>query len=785
MGFELREALRRICVEIGWSYAVFWRAIGSPTPKHLVWEDGHWHGKQQISRQDDPNSHANFSTGFRTRGESIIDKLVNKTMVSEVHAMGYGMVGQAASLGNHQWILCDAANDREPILSPKCSRPKEDLAQRRRKRLRLINERGTVSQDRQARPAEALSPKPSFYLQEFSPTPGENVRAMPWAEGSRHSNGERSLCKPCKNFFYAILMSARIFCGVPPKSLGQRNLQHASISSTTSDYPSRDSCSNTDKSLSNRCNHQLFISSTSRLLNQSSSSLSTQCHGNMFKIDPERLSTKKIATSASLPVTGSHQPLVHLTGNSSFNLNHRLETGLMEAKVISHRDMMPSVNEISLATGSLSFMEENLLSICGSRIQEPGNGIKASVEGMFREYDSDCLHPKFAVLESANDHGRFISAANCTKENIKSSSPIASGANPQSISQDINVSNGKQGISRSSQENSSPMSSSVHLKQNISSDLPSSSGYGFVQGSTVGGNLVIEGANCYSSHFLNAKKGKCRGVEIDTIFTQSPNEKSSTYHLPLPTFGDDLFEAFGLYGSLDRELPFDSHSSLDVGSCNTQPNLPPIFYSVIDNNLSTTEIFSESNTDQLLEAVISKVNQGTRHSLDESTSCKTSATKVGGSSSNDKSTSSGKKHEEYISPSRVTSNSEAAASTSMRSADSIDQTERSGCCKSQISLWVENSRKTKSDELLVSNIKRFDETSKVNRKRPRPGETPRPRPKDRQLIMDRIKELREIVPNGAKCSIDALMEKTIKHMIFLQSVAKHADKLRDSSEPKV
>ncbi|ONK60272.1 uncharacterized protein A4U43_C08F16350 [Asparagus officinalis] len=66
----------------------------------------------------------------------------------------------------------------------------------------------------------------------------------------------------------------------------------------------------------------------------------------------------------------------------------------------------------------------------------------------------------------------------------------------------------------------------------------------------------------------------------------------------------------------------------------------------------------------------------------------------------------------------------------------------------------------------------------------RPGENPRPRPKDRQMIMDRVKELREIVPNGAKCSIDALLEKTIKYMLFLQSVAKHADTLKDIGEPK-
>ncbi|XP_021770204.1 transcription factor EMB1444-like [Chenopodium quinoa] len=66
---------------------------------------------------------------------------------------------------------------------------------------------------------------------------------------------------------------------------------------------------------------------------------------------------------------------------------------------------------------------------------------------------------------------------------------------------------------------------------------------------------------------------------------------------------------------------------------------------------------------------------------------------------------------------------------------------------------------------------------KANKKRARPGESSRPRPRDRQLIQDRIKELRELVPNGAKCSIDSLLERTIKHMVFMQSVTKHSDKL--------
>lgn len=47
-------------------------------------------------------------------------------------------------------------------------------------------------------------------------------------------------------------------------------------------------------------------------------------------------------------------------------------------------------------------------------------------------------------------------------------------------------------------------------------------------------------------------------------------------------------------------------------------------------------------------------------------------------------------------------------------------------------------------------LDRSSEPTKSSKKRARPGENSRPRPRDRQLIQDRIKELRELVPNGSK-----------------------------------
>ena len=70
--------------------------------------------------------------------------------------------------------------------------------------------------------------------------------------------------------------------------------------------------------------------------------------------------------------------------------------------------------------------------------------------------------------------------------------------------------------------------------------------------------------------------------------------------------------------------------------------------------------------------------------------------------------------------------------------------------KSILSSWTEDMQSMKSDSTQASQSKKPENLSKVSRKRARPGESTRPRPKDRQQIQDRVRELREIVPNGSK-----------------------------------
>lgn len=70
--------------------------------------------------------------------------------------------------------------------------------------------------------------------------------------------------------------------------------------------------------------------------------------------------------------------------------------------------------------------------------------------------------------------------------------------------------------------------------------------------------------------------------------------------------------------------------------------------------------------------------------------------------------------------------------------------------RSQVGLWIGDGYSINAGGASVCPPKRAEEPAKPIRKRARPGESTRPRPKDRQLIQDRLKELRGIIPNGAK-----------------------------------
>ncbi|KAL6004456.1 hypothetical protein ACLOJK_005009 [Asimina triloba] len=246
---------------------------------------------------------------------------------------------------------------------------------------------------------------------------------------------------------------------------------------------------------------------------------------------------------------------------------------------------------------------------------------------------------------------------------------------------------------------------------------------------------------------------------------------------------NNLFDTLGLdLKQSQGQLSWDdmSQMTLPIGS-SSQMNQSGAISGTMSELYSTNMtgpqkgFFSDSGLEQLLDAVVGNVKSITNHSSDDWSST-TTVTRAGNSSvySNQvplRGISCLNGNIDAVPPE---CSSDKTANGSQKEAHS----------KSMVSSWIDSSCNVTTESATVSQHKKPEEPPKNIRKRARPGESTRPRPKDRQQIQDRVKELREIVPNGAKCSIDALLDRTIKHMLFLQSVTKYADKLKQVDEPK-
>ncbi|XP_027926496.1 transcription factor LHW-like isoform X2 [Vigna unguiculata] len=255
-----------------------------------------------------------------------------------------------------------------------------------------------------------------------------------------------------------------------------------------------------------------------------------------------------------------------------------------------------------------------------------------------------------------------------------------------------------------------------------------------------------------------------------------------------PPSDDDLFDVLGV--DLKNKLLNGNWNKLfadelDANTENMDKKSEPM-------NIPDSGIFSGTGTDHLLDAVVSKAKSVVKQDSDDM-SCRTTLTRNSTSSVPSPScrpVMSGNFQGGLFDFPKNGGKTGATEATFLRSRcnkeDAGNCSQTSSTYGSQLSSWVENSGSVKRENSVSTGYsKRPDEACKPNRKRLKPGENPRPRPKDRQMIQDRVKELREIVPNGAKCSIDALLERTIKHMLFLQSVTKHADKLKQTGESKI
>ncbi|KAJ8650197.1 hypothetical protein MRB53_003220 [Persea americana] len=263
----------------------------------------------------------------------------------------------------------------------------------------------------------------------------------------------------------------------------------------------------------------------------------------------------------------------------------------------------------------------------------------------------------------------------------------------------------------------------------------------------------------------------------DTLWTVS-NRKENSLNVPMQLPVDkDLFHSLQLDPRQDQIQEHWGSITLPVGSGNPSILSSCISVSASEFNAGSMTapakgFFPEVGLEQLFDVIISNANFVADNNSDDRL-LTTTSTRTGNSN-----------QVPLVGFSGISRSMDSVLSDS-NSQKILHGSQKEMFSKPMVGSWIGGNYNMKNGNLGVSQAKRSEEPVKLEKKRARPGQSTRPRPKDRQQIQDRVKELREIVPNGTKCSIDALLDRTIKHMLFLESVAKYADKLKQIDESKM
>ncbi|KAH0659577.1 hypothetical protein KY289_028325 [Solanum tuberosum] len=766
MGYLLKEVLKTLCGVNQWSYAVFWK-IGCQNTKILIWEESYYetstlsnnHGTSGVENPE--LAFQDWSTGWvsggvqnsqlqNQAGENL-HLLVNKMMMdNQFNLVGEGLIGRAAVTGNHQWILSEG-------LSRNAHPPEvlKELCQQFSAGIQTISvipvlPHGVVQFGSYLHIMENMGfvEDVKILISQLGCVPGvllsdENATKEPALETSRPvylgSSVSTEYCGRAK-----VMNSASIidkgnsiqtegFVGQTSFSLVDATFQDSNVTQSFAD-----------------CNDNHFHKKISPQV-KPCMYMNSQLTNNVIKtevIPPNTDMWKKQQASQYIP----KPPFCQESSVGSLTLDS--DSIMLTEQQIS--------GENSLAKSNLT-----LPNVLGSSHGRSHHGV------MYKSIP----HPNF-FADASRPPQKILS---CT-EHIGDGLQIGSSELMASSKYDVN-----------------------HVINNHSLDGQ-------------GAEYLLDGSKRMVENDLFQA--------LDAILTRNENPSSSEciqdfcsekieHGARNPLFdsaygdvhvqcqsGDDLFDVLGadfkkslLNGSWNNEQCNEPNSNTKDWIKNSSTStISRDASSTINQGNSDSCMFSMTGFDRILDTMVS--NRSAKQSLDDNVSSRTTITNLSSSSAPNAScsydrvgVSSQIQGEQFVSP-KTLPKSGAMSSSSYRSECSKEDTgmysQNSSIYGSTISSWVESGYDPKpSSSVSTGYSKKPDEMSKTSRKRLKPGENPRPRPKDRQMIQDRVKELREIVPNGAKCSIDALFERTIKHMLFLQSVTKHADKLKQTGESKI
>ncbi|PSS03113.1 Transcription factor LHW like [Actinidia chinensis var. chinensis] len=791
MGYLLKEALKTLCCVNRWSYAVFWK-IGSQNPKLLIWEDCYYEPMLYSMLKQDSTIDSfektlkewegcRFKAELRTpqvgvRAEDQVTSLMNRMMLdNRVKVVGQGLVGRAAFTGNHLWILSEnCAKETHP------PEVQNEVYQQFSAGIRTL----------------AVIPILAHGVVQL----GSSFDIM---ENMAFVNDVKSVilqlgCVP------GVLLSDCYTSKEPAPRIGVPIFFKSSVSADPSGvYKVKDSV----PSVGDKCNQQSMPSQAIELVGQPSHSSIRHKQNNL------QGNVGKSQYSLCLP---NNIPVMM----PSFPFSSQLENEETEAEIIPLNPERWLNQQASLYNHSSGSNEQ----LCVGPTPANYSNLRIMGEQMLSDA---ALHEDFNGGLSTS--GGILMSQLRTNGALSSSAQLNSGASthPKSLLNSCSL-------------------PAVHRSASIDISCTHLTGSGLNAGSSKTetstsdptDHLMSNPLLLGSSDFSHSKNDKCSQIEVAQRRERIENDLFQALNIPLvhldepmnlsddmsclehnshrhdygnqsprseyaqnedkgvqPSSGDDLFDIFGV----------DFKNKLFDGSWNNFLNDGPDASTKTLNKSNFTssnlqdgdsELYSgiacTAGNDHLLDAVVNRVHTAAKQNSDDSVSCRTTLTSC---SARNASPSYGRVNvadqmQGVLSGlPKSLAKLAAAGSYSFKSEcskkDAGNYSHTSSICGSQISSWEQGHSMKHSNCASTAYSKRPDDVSKSNRKRLKPGENPRPRPKDRQMIQDRMKELREIVPNGAKCSIDALLERTIKHMLFLQSVTKHSDKLKQTGDSKI
>ncbi|KAK4709229.1 hypothetical protein R3W88_030154 [Solanum pinnatisectum] len=775
MGYLLKEVLKTLCGVNQWSYAVYWK-IGCQNTKLLIWEESYYEpstfsGIHGISGVENPelsfhdwgvcwdSGEVRNPQRMNQAGERM-HLLVNKMMMeSQINLVGEGLVGRGAVTGSHQWFHSEGFS-------------------------RVVH------------PPEVLKELTGQYSAGI-----QTIAVVPVLPHGVVQFGSCLHIMENTSFVEDVrILISQLGC-VPGVLLSDENAtKDPMVNTGTPVYLGSsslvDSCVSTNVMNSApviaSCSYQGNSSQTDGFICQTSSSMTAQVRDRIMQ-----------STDATFQASNMTQCFVEYHDDRQFHKkiipevkahlspHSQLINNVIKAEVISPSSNMwmsqqaPShiprppfhqqsfTDSLTVDSGSLS----NVSQLNGFTASDPRPN-----DVLISSCHGNSISPSTGeneLCKRGDGHHRSIPCPNSTADanglsNIISSCTKSAGNGLQTTSK-LNV--GDDLITR-------------NISDGLNAQFMWDESNGIVENDlfqALGIMLTQNEHPCSTSKSVQEVCGeKHEYVGQSALLENNKYEDSCVQRHS----GDDLFDVLG--ADFKNKLFNGSRNSYqsngpdsntwDRVKSNSTSVISQHASSIVNQGKSDSGSFFVAGFERLLDSIASKPSA--KQNLDDDVSCRTTLTNLSSSSAPNVSSSYGRAGFLSQIQGDVFGKPKTLAKSGVEKTGAYSQS--SSIYGSQISSWVEQGHDTKpTSSVSTGYSKKPDETSKTGRKRLKPGENPRPRPKDRQMIQDRVKELREIVPNGAKCSIDALLERTIKHMLFLQSVTKHADKLKETGESKI